>query len=247
MINSSPSTTCQTRAVEPGRGAAWLTEGFGYFQKDTLAWVGATILFFVIILALAFIPLLGNLAGYILMPVFIAGLMLGCKARTQGGEFTVTHLFAGFSQHTAQLVVLGFLYLAGMIALVILIVILVMFGADGADLVEKLQARDVAALTDNLKLITLVCLIAAALYVPLLMATWFAPALVILRNASAVDAMKLSFKGCLLNIMPFILYGLIGLVLGVVAIITMGLGLLVLVPVITASIYVAYQDIYPEH
>lgn len=238
--------TCRPRAAEFNRGIEWLTEGFGYFQKDALAWIGVTILWLVILLALAFIPVLGSLAGEILMPVFIGGLMLGCQARAQGREFQVAHLFAGFSRHAGQLMILGLLYLGGMIVLVILMVVLIIFGAGDTVLLAKLAAGDAAAFTDNLKFVLLICLILAALYVPLLMAFWFAPALVVLRNVSAVDAVKLSFNGCLMNIMPFILYGIVGLVLSIIAIITMGLGFLVLVPVVTASIYVSYRDIYPE-
>ena len=247
MTQVSSSILCRPRAVELNRGMAWLTEGFGYFLKDAWAWIGVTILLFVIFLALAFLPLLGTLAGQLLLPVFIGGMMLGCRARVQGGEFKVTHLFAGFGQHTGQLMLLGLLYLAGIIAIAILIVILVIVGAGDTAIMAELEAGDIAALTDNRKFLLLIALIVAALYVPLLMAYWFAPALVILRKAGAIDAIKLSFTGCLMNIMPFILYGLIGLVLSIVAIIPMGLGLLVLIPVVTASIYVAYQDIYSDN
>jgi len=247
MTQGSSPILCKPRAAEISRGMAWLSEGFGYFQKDILAWVGVTILLFVFIIALAFIPLLGNLAIEVLMPIFIAGLMLGCQARAQGEKFQVVHLFAGFSQHTGQLMILGLLYLAGIIAIAILIVILVIVGAGDTAIMAELEAGDIAALTDNRKFLLLIALIVAALYVPLLMAYWFAPALVILRKAGAIDAIKLSFTGCLMNIMPFILYGLIGLVLSIVAIIPMGLGLLVLIPVVTASIYVAYQDIYSDN
>lgn len=242
----SSSILCRPRAVEFNRGMAWLTEGFGYFLKDAWAWIGVTFLLFVMILALAFIPLLGTVAGQLLVPVFIGGMMLGCRARAQGGEFRITHLFAGFGQHTGQLMLLGLLYLAGIIAIAILIAILVFVGAGDTAIMAVLDTGDIAALTENLKFLSLMALIVAALYVPLLMAYWFAPALVILRNAGAIDAMKLSFTGCLMNIMPFLLYGIIGLVLCIVAIIPMGLGLLVLIPMVTASIYVAYRDIYPE-
>jgi len=247
MTQESSPNLCRPRAVDTGRGMAWLTEGFDYFQKDALAWLGATILLFVITLALASLPLLGALAGQILMPVFIGGMMLGCRVRAQGGAFQVAHLFAGFGQYTGQLMILGLLYMAGIIAIAILIVILmVVAGVGDTAFLAELEAGDIAALGNNLKFLLLVALIGAALYAPLLMAYWFAPALVILRNAGAIDAMKLSFTGSLMNIMPFLLYGIIGLVLCVVAIIPMGLGLLVLFPVVTASIYVACQDIYTE-
>jgi len=43
---------------------------------------------------------------------------------------------------------------------------------------------------------------------------------------------------------PFVLYGLVGLVLGIVASIPFGLGWLVLGPVAIASVYVGYRDIF---
>jgi len=90
-------------------------------------------------------------------------------------------------------------------------------------------------------------LTALVLLIPLLMAYWFAPALVFFHDMPAAQAMKASFSACLKNWLPFTVYGLAGLVLTIVAMIPFGLGLLVLVPVITASIYTGYKDIFvPE-
>jgi uncharacterized membrane protein len=82
------------------------------------------------------------------------------------------------------------------------------------------------------------------LFIPLLMAFWFAPALVVHNEVPAFEAMKLSFIGCLRNIMPFLVYGLCALVLSLIAMIPLFLGMLVLSPVLVASIYVAYKEIY---
>jgi uncharacterized membrane protein len=82
--------------------------------------------------------------------------------------------------------------------------------------------------------------------VPLLMFYWFAPALVMMHNAPPVEAMKASFTGCLRNIMPFLLYGLVMCVLGFFAAIPFGLGLLVWFPLAIASTYAAYRDIYTD-
>ena len=63
---------------------------------------------------------------------------------------------------------------------------------------------------------------------PLMMACWFAPALVMLRHDEPVAAMKASFFACLANVLPMLVYGLIGIVLAIVASIPFGLGWLVL-------------------
>jgi uncharacterized membrane protein len=78
------------------------------------------------------------------------------------------------------------------------------------------------------------------------MAVWFAPALVVLRGIEPLDAMRLSFNGCLRNFVPFLVYGLVGLLLAIVATIPLMLGWLVLGPVTIASLYTSYCDIYED-
>ena len=56
--------------------------------------------------------------------------------------------------------------------------------------------------------------------------------------------MKGSFMGCLKNILPFLVYGVIMFVLAIVASIPLALGWLVLGPMTVASVYAAYRDIY---
>jgi uncharacterized membrane protein len=77
-----------------------------------------------------------------------------------------------------------------------------------------------------------------------MMAYWFAPALIAMEGMSALSAMKLSFLGCLRNILPFLLYGVLALVMFFIGAIPVGLGLLVVMPVMTASMYTAFRDIY---
>ncbi len=76
------------------------------------------------------------------------------------------------------------------------------------------------------------------------MAYWFAPILVAFHELAPLDALKLSFRACLHNILPFSVYALISMVLLILAVIPLGLGLLVLIPTMTASLYVSYRDIF---
>ena len=75
-------------------------------------------------------------------------------------------------------------------------------------------------------------------------AHWFAPALVVFHQLGPVEAMKDSFLGCLRNVLPFLVYGIMFTLLAILATIPLGLGWLVLGPVTVASIYTAYRDIY---
>ncbi len=58
--------------------------------------------------------------------------------------------------------------------------------------------------------------------------------------------MKLSFAGSLRNILPSLIYGIVWIVLAIVATIPLLLGWLVLGPVSVASVYASYRDIFED-
>lgn len=229
------------RAVEAGRGWTWIADGFALFKKAPGMWIALVIVLFVILLVLAFIPLLGAVATFLLMPLFLGGLMLGCRALEGGGELEVGHLFAGFKEHTGNLIVLGALAIGGWVIVMLPVIAIV-----GAGAMFGMMRGDMAGVAAMGGSIVLAWLVAMALSIPIYMALWFAPALVVLRGLAPVAAVKESFFGCLKNIVPFLIYGIVMLVLGVLAAIPLALGWLVLGPVAVASIYVAYRDIYGE-
>lgn len=227
------------RAVGAGQGWAWIAQGFDLFRKAPGIWIALVVILFVILVVLAFIPLLGAVATFLVVPVFIGGLLLGCQALQGGGELEVGHLFAGFKAHTGNLIVLGALAIAGWIVVMLPVVVIVGAGAFLAAI--RGDAAGVAALGGS---VMLAWLVALALSIPIYMALWFAPALVVLREMAPIEAIKESFMGCLKNILPFLVYSIVLLVLGIVASIPLGLGWLVLGPTLIASVYASYRDIY---
>ena len=227
------------RAVGAGQGWTWIAEGFGLFKKAPGIWIAVVVILFVILIVLTLIPLLGALATFLLMPVFIGGLLLGCQALQGGGELELSHLFAGFKQQTGNLIVLGALAIGGWIIVMLPVVAIAGTGAILA--VLRGDAAGIAALGGSFMLAWLV---AVALSLPIYMALWFAPALVVLRGMAPVAAIRESFLGCLKNIVPFLIYGLVMLVLSIVATIPFLLGWLVLGPTLIASVYVSYRDIF---
>lgn len=230
------------RAVGAGQGWAWIADGFGLFKKAPGIWIAQVVILFVILIVLAFIPLLGTVATLLLMPVFIGGLILGCRALQGGGELELGHLFAGFEKaHLGNLILLGALTIAGWF--VVMLPVIAIAGAGAVFGLMRGDAASVAAMGGSFMLAGLVAL---ALSIPIYMALWFAPALVVLRGLAPVAAVKESFLGCLKNMVPFLIYGIVLLVPSIFATIPFLLGWLVLGPVVIASIYVAYRDIYGD-
>ena len=106
------------------------------------------------------------------------------------------------------------------------------------------MAGDLAAVVSLGITFVLGSLVVMALSIPIYMALWFAPALVVLHDMEPAAAMKASFVACLRNTLPFLLYSVILTLLSLLALIPVGLGLLLFAPVVLASIYCAYRDIY---
>jgi uncharacterized membrane protein len=93
----------------------------------------------------------------------------------------------------------------------------------------------------------LVPLLILALSIPIYMAVWYASPLVVLNDLGVGDAMKASFVASLKNILPALVFGVCFFVLAILATIPLALGWLVLGPVLLASIYTGYRDIFFEH
>ncbi len=225
-----------------GNGAVWILNGWGFFKASALAWIGAIVIYVVIAMVASLIPLLGQLAMQILGPVFMAGFMLGCREQEQGNEFTIGHMFAGFQNRFGSLVVLALLYLVAVIVAVVvgMVVMGILMGGMAAvsDPETMAQIGPVTGL--------LMVLVMLALVIPVAATIWFSPALVMLHDMAPVEAMKMSVAGVLKNILPFLVYGVLGMVLGFIAIIPLGLGLLVLLPMLMASIYIGYRDVFTD-
>lgn len=237
------------RSVPAGRGWGWVADAWPLFKDCPWAWIGAFLVYALVMIALSFVPLLGTLATMLLGPILTAGLMIGAHVQHGGGRFEIGHLFAGFSRSPGRLALVGAAYL-GAALLVGLVVGVGVFGVlattGGALNPEALEpnAMDPDSMANLGAMVLLPVLVALLIGIPIAMAILFAPALVALNDVPVLGALKLSFLGCWRNILPFLVYGLVALGLAFVGSIPFGLGLLVVFPLLTIAIYVAYRDIF---
>ncbi len=227
------------RVVDAGRGWDWIVEAFALFRKQPGIWILAAVVLGVLFIVISMIPLLGSLANALLFPIFGAGLMLGCRDLERGGALEVAHLFAGFKQKTGDLVMVGAFNLFGWVVIFFAVFVVV-----GGGVFMGLMRGGMPGAGISIASMLIAMLLVAGLSVPLTMATWFAPALIVLQHMAPADALKASFFACLRNWIPFLVYGIVLLVAGIVAAIPAGLGYLVLIPVLAASVYTAYRDIF---
>lgn len=237
--------------VVPGRREAvgdswtWVAEGWKLFARAPLMWIVAIIIVFVLAIVVSIVPFIGSLAFQVLQPVLAGGFVVACRSLETGGEFELEHLFAGFSKRFVPLAIVGLIFLAGWIAIMLVFALFAGFSLLGAFMTGDPEVV-LASVSESMWAIALGVLVILALMVPLLAAYWFAPALVMMHDMKPVAAMKASFFACLTNSVPFLVYGLIMTVALIVAIIPFGLGMLVWIPLTIASTYVAYRRIFTQ-
>lgn len=228
------------RTVPPANGWTWITSAWSLFRAAVGTWIGMIVVLLVIFMVLAFIPLIGQIAAMVLTPVFTAGLVIAARDAEQGGNVEFNRLFAGFKTRFGTLAAVGAIYLGGTIALVLVTSIVT-----GVGMFSVLSGTTTPEQAARLGITLLVAmLIFFGLLLPLVMGVWFAAPLVVFHDMGAGEAMKASFFGSLKNMLPFLLYGVVLFIAAIIASIPLMLGWLVLGPVLAASIYTAYRDIY---
>jgi uncharacterized membrane protein len=228
--------------VHGKQGLQWILSGFYLFRKAPLAWVFVCFTLMLIAMAMSFIPLLGKFVFTLISPAFLAGIMLGCKDMEQGKPIELKHLFIAFKTNPAPLITIGGIYLIGQILIIGLVMLI--GGSQMTDMLLYEKRVDESELMGVMSSMLTSSLIALTLSIPLMMASWFSPLLVIFHNVPPIAAMQRSFFACLKNFIPFQLYGVTLIVLTVLSLIPYGLGLVILIPTIFTSIYVSYKDIF---
>jgi uncharacterized membrane protein len=233
------------RRVPTAHGWSWITQAFGLFRRNALNWIMLNLALLLIAVGLVVVPVIGAYVLYLLTPMFLAGMMVACRDQEAGREVEIAHLFRGFRHNASQLVTVGGVYLVGQVVIAGLVL-----SIGGAELQDAMRAAAegtpqqlTPAASDR---ISLAVLVGSAMFVPLAMAVWFAPPLVILDELPAVRAMQLSVRACLTNLLPFLLYGVIMFGLLVVAMAPLLAGLVLWVPLAVISGYTSYRDIFSE-
>jgi hypothetical protein len=211
--------TVQPRVVEGTRGSAWWGEGWRLFRRSPGMWVAIVLLYLVVTVLVSVVPYVGDLGTSLLTPVFVGGMMIGCRALDRGEPLRISHLFEGFqAAHFVQLMIIGALN----VALTLVFKLVSGAGLLGTEALERLAlaqdpmaglAGSALAMSATALLVLLLVLVALTVFA---MLNWFAPALVALRGMRAIEAMKVSFVACLRNWVPFLVYSLIAAAVGII-------------------------------
>lgn len=231
----------ESREIDPGACFDWLRQGWMMFLANPGVWIGSTVLLLVMLMAISIVPLFGQVAAHLLAPLFGAGMVQICRHLTDGQQAEVADVFAGFRHNTGPLVMVGVFFAVGVFGLAFIAFLLVSGGVLSGIIIGHVVGLKIA-----LSGVMLAGLLVLVLSVPIIMATWFAPVLVFFHDMKPAAAMRASFQAGVKNWLAMVIFGIFLIVSLFFAMLPVGLGLLLLLPVFSGAVYASYRDIFVE-
>jgi len=206
-----------------------------------MVWMGLSAGWMLITLALVLVPVIGGVAANLLQPVFFASFAIAARKQLAGEAPEMGDLFLGFKRPLRPLVNLGAILLVAEIGIFFLMSLLGLPGVGEAD--------EVVTVTDYVRALQgkeWILLVGLALTAVVKGALWFAPALLAFHDLSTAHAIRWSLFAALSNVGAMLAYGIALTVLFVAGALPWGLGLLVVIPMMVASTYTGYADVFEE-
>jgi uncharacterized membrane protein len=231
-----------------GDGLRWWTDSVALLFGDVArlgVWIGMALCAFLAHLLLQWIPFLGSIAGFLLWFIFTGGLMLAARKTERGEVPRFADLFSGFGPQGGALAGAGLIILVAMVAVGGLMMVAGLGAMLGGmvNLASLADYQTLSAVALGFGWATLAVLVLCLfLFVPISMAAWLAPALIVLQGANPVDALRRSLSACRANIGALVVYGLTFIGLAIVATIPALLGWFFLLPLMFLSTYSAYRQ-----
>ena len=206
-----------------------------------MVWMGLGAGWMLITLGLVLVPVIGGVAANLLQPVFFASFALAARKQLSGEAPEMGDLFSGFRRGLRPLVNLGAILLIAEIAIFFLMSLLGLPGVGEGD--EIVTVTDYVRLLQGKEWILLVGLALTALVKG---ALWFAPALLAFHDLSTAHAVRWSVFAALSNAGAMLTYGVALTVVFLAGALPWGLGLALAIPVMLASTYTGYADVFED-
>jgi len=250
--------------VAATRGWLWVRRGFALFARAPVGWILIAASYWVLMTLVGLVPYAGLAAALLVTPAFSVSFMAMCRELEQGRSIGLKLLFAGFRSNPKTLVALGGIYLSLLVGILAATQLV-----DGGALMRwMLAGRTPARGSPEAAALGDAAIVGFVLFLPVILAFWFAPVLVAWHGMPAAKALFFSFFACLRNWSAFLVYAIAlavvaGLVPGVafsmLSVAVQGakggaatiqlfalLIVVTLLPAIYASIYASFRDVFPD-
>lgn len=196
------------RAVAAPEGLRWLPEGIRLMRQYPLAWFTALMVYWAIISFLGLIPVVGMVISLLIAPALALGFVALAHAMATQVAPRVDLLWVGLKpERRRAMLQLGMVY---GIAVALLVMVVGLVAPEVAPEVAKAEPTAALGFTTTQLVWGMV------LYIPILMAFWFSPQLVMWQGFGAGKAIFYSFFAVWLNRGAFLFYAASWAALGLV-------------------------------
>jgi len=250
----------QARIASSLQGARWLAQGWRIFKSAPLGWLAMVFAYTIFMTFVSVLPVVGVVAATIMVPAFSVSFMAASRAAERGGDLGLGMLLAGFRERLPAQLALGCIYV-GCVMLVLAVTTLADDGAFARWLATGKRPGAEVVRSDAFQG---ALLLAAVLYVQVMMLFWFSPVLAAWHGVPVPKALFFSFFAVLMNWRAFLAYGFVTTLVTVVAPFTTVLAmtalsggkaqltatgllfplLLIIMPTLFGSFYASYRDIF---
>ncbi|MBK7899741.1 MAG: hypothetical protein KA603_02395 [Azonexus sp.] len=250
----------RAQQLPPAAGWNWIVGGASLYRRNPPVLGLLVVAYWFTVVLLSAMPLIGTVLASLAVPGLSVGLMHSCRQLERRQTPALQTLYGGLRENPRTLAALGALYLACTLAILMLSSL-----ADGGELLRfMLSGQPLDRETVESGRLMAPATIVILLLAPVLMAYWFAPVLAAWHGLSVGKALFFSLMACWINWRAFLTYGIAlalvaavlpGVVLAVLLLIFPGAAnfltalvtvpaMLVLAPIVFASFYVSYRDVF---
>ena len=219
----------QIKRIPASRAVDWYKQGWALFSKDMKTWVLMALVMGMGGFVLNFLPILGQIVILVLLPALIAGLLYSAQQANAGKPLKLEYLWKVLLDARKRN---EFLALGG-----ILFALAALVGIISVVFVGDSLLRGATAGVGGMLFLLIVGFASFVLF-------YFTTALMLFRELSLFDALKMCVSTAVTQVLPLLVLFLMYSVLSLVAVIPLGLGMLVLIPVTVGAVFVSYQEIF---
>ncbi|MGH8524931.1 MAG: BPSS1780 family membrane protein [Gammaproteobacteria bacterium] len=233
-----------TTTMGPGKQAwSWYKAGWRLFLINPSTWILYTFLWVLLAIFLWQIPFLGRVAWCLINPALYAGFLYQAAELQQGRALAVNRFFIGLSNKATRLplLMLGVITLAAYVFLNVVAIMDPSLYTTIESLLRADASTGIVAIVINL---LVRCVLVFMILALATMALLYSCPAIMFAGSDAFDAMMNSFETCARHWRAFAAFMGIFIGLAIAAIIPMGLGLLVLMPVTFCAAYASFQTLY---
>ncbi|MGB3918921.1 hypothetical protein J9253_18470 [Thiothrix litoralis] len=231
--------------VDFRRAFIWLGAGWYAFKTSLGTCLALSITFLLAVMLLGMLPFVGIPLIALFIPLLLVGLLVTAHKSLTGALAQVEDGLLGFNdpRFSKPLLLLGAMMVAGLLLLFV-----VLYPLSGeifkALYLPGSETSVIVTLAQMAESFPLGLLLQVGLVTVFLMAFFYATPLVVFEGQAPLEAVSASLLACLRNIVPLTLFGIMTLLLGILASFVFGLGYLVLIPVLTGASYASFRDVF---